>query len=278
MTPRGSYGKRTPPDGNQNVDVKYRAEEFDQQAATKILTGLKATVGGNTGVVKLMHTTDPTQHMTFEVKSRHQFIELSGSDMKDTSGYLRVLFRQALEGCNEKIKTEFLSDIDSYLQEHDNRFGSETLLKFVTRLEDIQSKPRTVEERYTWPDPEMKLLEHNYEVKPWNFQDGDLTTGEVVFGRKLGDGAFADVYTAEVPLTNPGDPFPRHLDRALKVIATDKCYFYPVNILSGMPDPVTGEPAPPEISPTTFPSCARAIMPPAVSRAGRASSVRNITT
>ncbi len=220
---------------------------------------------GRKGVVKLMHTTDSKRKMTFEMKSRYQFIELRGSKMKDTSGYLRGLFRKALEGCNDKIRAEFLSDIDNYLQEHDNRFDSTTLVNFVTRLEDLQSRSRAVEEPYTWPERELKQLRHPQEIEPWNDEKADLGSGRVEPKGKLGEGVYGTVSRVQVPLTEAGQPLPQASRSRPEEGNKSRVR--------------SGEGTFRQAQPRGFSAPAPgAILPPAASRTGRASSVRSITT
>ncbi len=215
--------------GDRNVSIKFRADDINPQAATAILTGLKAEVEGRKGVLKLVHTTDPKRNMVFELKSRHQFIELRSSKMENTSVYLRGLFRRALEGCNEQIKAEFLSHLDRYLQANDNEFDSRDLVTFVNRLEDLQSQPRAVEEPYTWADPDVKRLTLEDEIEPWNKSNGDLKAG-----KWLVQGVSGEVCNAKVPLTDAGQPFPRHLDRVVK--QEHQLQYFAVSTPSNGPD------------------------------------------
>ncbi len=90
-----------------------------------------------------MHTTDPNQRMTFELKSWYQRIERSASNMKETSAYLKGLFRQALEGCDEADKALLLGDLDTYLEGRSNRFGSKSLVALSTGWRRSRTGPRS---------------------------------------------------------------------------------------------------------------------------------------
>ncbi len=200
--------------GNQYADID---NEFDRQAATKILLGLKAEVAGKNGVVKLIRPGDPTQKMAFELKGLHQLYELTGPSTQDTSVFLKAIFRQALEGCNEKIKAQFLSDIDNYLQTHDNRFDSVALATFVDGVEGVQIRSGVGLESYAWSDPAVKVLKTEAEIEPWRNENNDLFSGSIQYDKKLGSGGTADVHHVRVPLSKAGLPGVRYVDRALKV-------------------------------------------------------------
>ncbi len=201
--------------GNPNIDVKFRAEELDRQAALNILAGLSASVAGKKGVLKLVHTTDSKRHLDFEVKSSHQIYELRASKMRHTSGYVRGLFSKVLEGYPPDIKEKFLAELDDYLYAHDNKIETVPLSQFVTRLIEAQTTPRLVEGPYPAPwensgiKPGVKVLDH-FSAAPWllpglsTFQDGKLADVE-----KIGQGGYGDVHRVKVPPCRGGRSFPR---------------------------------------------------------------------
>ncbi len=173
-----------------------------------ILTGLRTHVKGKEGVLRLKGTTDPDRRMTFELKSWYQFLELRGSKMKNTAVYLRGLFSQALEGCDDNTKHVFLSDLNAYLQSQDNQFDSKSLVAFVERLETLKTRPEILRQTPPAERTYGKQLLSYAEAKPWEY-------GSMRNKSKLGAGGEGTVYSVKVPISesSPGT----QMERLIKV-------------------------------------------------------------
>ncbi len=174
-------------------------------------------MAGKEGVLKLMHTTDQNRKMTFELKSWYQRIERRDSKMENTSAYLKGLFSQALEGCDEADKTLLLGDLDTYLESRKNQFGSKSLVAFVDKLEALKNRPEII--RRTPPAARTygKALLTQAEAVPWKY-------GSMKKKSTLGKGGQGKAYLVKVPLSESHST--ARVDRVVKV--GKKIFYSPV--------------------------------------------------
>ncbi len=112
---------------------------------------MRAKVAGKSGVVKLMHATDPGQRMTFELTKWYQFDERSASAMEETSAYLKGLFRQALQGCDEADKALLLGDLDTYLASRNNKSAPKASSRLSNGWKRSRAGPRSSGSRRAGP-------------------------------------------------------------------------------------------------------------------------------
>ncbi len=174
-------------------------------------------------MLKLTNVTDPDRQMTFELKRWYQPHERGDSEMENTSAFLKGLFHQALEGCNEVGKARLLGDIDTYLEDRNNRFGSKSLVAFVERLEEIKSRPEVAEQELPIEKTYRKELLSPAEVAPWEY-------GPIKEKSTLGKGTGGTSYLVKVPISESHST--AQVDRVVRVETNP--VFYPVDSPAAM--------------------------------------------